>query len=348
MQSSVERVIAMTAIVASILFCGRAQATTCQNNSSHQCWTPLSGPNYSQVVVGYPFRGVGIACAVQSPQGSNWGSRVDCYAPDGTSGAVLLGRTGDYVAGSPFVGTDPSKRIVSMASSYLSASLPQFVTIWALRSDGNVFTATTVWPRAAGGDPTFPFQADSFAPPSGLRSIAWTKFTGLYGVTTNNQLFLRTSSGWVAQGGGSVALLAGAPIGGGISLLGSDATSTTLGGLAGAPPPMPLPQALTRFANSTDPNVAFSGLGQATPLAYLGGIATALVPGTCPSGSATPCIIRSTSPQSGWQSLVTGDIEDPSFHPVMPWTIQDGRAMRGADGEVWVIYGAQRLSFWAP
>ena len=32
----------------------------------------------------------------------------------------------------------------------------------------------------------------------------------------------------------------------------------------------------------------------------------------------------------------------------MPWTIQDAGAFRGTAGEVWVIWGPERLSFWVP
>src|SRR5262249_2708946 len=157
------------------------------------------------------------------------------------------------------------------------SAFPTLVTVWALRSDGNVFSAVTSWPRDPNGDPTFPFVQDSATPPAGLRSITWVSSYGLLGGTTNNQLFQRTNTGWaVVPGVGSYALLAGAPSGAGWSLPGADATSTVLGSLTGLGNPKQtqrvpaLPHALTTETfNTTDPNQAFTigggTFGQATP-----------------------------------------------------------------------------------
>src|SRR3954464_9897603 len=72
-----------------------AQATTCQSDNAHQCWATLSGPNYSQVVVGNTFDGAGIACAVTSPQVTRWGGVLHCFVPIGSSGATIRGRGGE-------------------------------------------------------------------------------------------------------------------------------------------------------------------------------------------------------------------------------------------------------------
>ena len=155
--------------------------------------------------------------------------------------------------------------------------------ISALRSDGLVFQALTAWPRSATGDPTFPFTADTVSPPPGLRSIAWVEGSGLFGVTTSGELFLRTATGWVNQQMGPVVVMAGSSGSGGLWLWAA-VDSQSVGGLGSTPATRLLPQPLTR-ANSTtlDPNGAFTvGLGQATPLAIGRGGAFALVAGGCP------------------------------------------------------------------
>src|SRR5215468_10334187 len=92
-----------------------AQARNCSGTNDHGCWVPLSGPNYSQVVVGKTANNIGIACAVQSPQPGNWGSVLECYSAVQSSGASLIGRGGSQIQPGLFVGTDPTRRIVSMA-----------------------------------------------------------------------------------------------------------------------------------------------------------------------------------------------------------------------------------------
>ncbi len=328
-----------------------AEGTTCQGDNAHQCWATLSGPNYSQVVVGNTFAGAGIACAVTSPQVSSWGGVLHCFVAVGSSGATIRGRGGEEAQSpGPFQASNPNMRIVSLAMRNYTDFLPNNVTIYALRSDSQVFVAGTSWPKGASDDPRINFTIDTVPTPINLRQIGYGRFLGLIGVTTSNQLYQRTASGWVPLGSDSVALLGSfGSSNAGLDLIGTSGFSTTVGGPGGGAAPPALPTTLT-FALS-DPNNAFNSLGRATPLA--GGLASAyaMVPGSCPSTSRTPCILTSIFSASGtwgsWQSFPTGDISDISpFN--MPWTIQDGKALRGVQGEVWVIAGPQTLRFWAP
>ncbi len=316
------------------------------NNSSHQCWKVLSGPNYSQVVLGRTPGGAGIACAVRVGNFADWGGILHCFSALGTSGASLTGRAGTE-AQDPgwFKGSTPGMRMVSVA---IEPTQSNAVAIHALRSDGLVFAAQTQWPL--GPDPRIYFSPHVQSPPAGLRSITFVQGLGLVGVTTSNQVFRLWGLQWLPHGTSSVVLVAGNETtnGNSIALLGASGLSTQLvNAQAGSPPPS-LPQPLT-LAQS-NPNNAFTlGLGRATPLAVGPTFAWALVPGNCPSGTVTPCILvssKSGSVWGAWQNYATGDMGNPGY--VMPWTIQDGSIFRGAAGEVWVISGSQHLKFWAP
>lgn len=326
-----------------------AQGRTCQGDNEHQCWRSLSGPNYSQVVVGNTFDSGGIACAVTSPQTTSWGGVLHCYVPLGTSGATIRGRGGEEAQNpGPFQASNPNMRIVSLAIRNYTSIITSTVTIYALRSDSQVFTATLAWPKGPNDDPRINFTIDTVPTPSNLRQIGSARFLGLLGVTTSNQLLQRTSSGWVALGSDSVALLGASGSGNSaLDLIGTTGFSKTVGIPGGGPAPPLLPATLT-FALS-DPNNAFSVLGRTTPLSAGQTAAYALVPGNCPSGSLTPCIYTAawTGTWGSWQSFATGDISAiPGFN--MPWTIQDGTRFRGVAGEVWVIAGNETLNFWAP
>jgi hypothetical protein len=114
-----------------------AQAQQCANDSQHDCWRDFTTVNYGQLAVGKAKDGIGIVCAVTSPQSAEWGGRIHCFRPVARSGASLNGRGGEEAqppsSGGPFVGTDPNKRIVSLAIE--TGPSAGTVVIHTLRSD---------------------------------------------------------------------------------------------------------------------------------------------------------------------------------------------------------------------
>jgi hypothetical protein len=365
------RIWAVSAITVTALLAGRSSALArqCNDNFDHQCWAGLSGPNYSQVTIGRSGNGAGIACAVMVMNSQEWGGKLDCFVALGSSGAEVRGRGGEWVDSSQFNALDPGKRIISLAASsnWFWSSL---VNIYVLRSDGQVFQASTVWPINLGENPNIVFAPIS-APPIAARSIAVVGGL-LYAVTGSNQMFVANGSQWTQYPSGNVVLAAGGPASffeenhniivpgtSGASLQLSNVPGWNVGTVQVSPLPAPLSPGIS------DPNVAFNGgFGHTTPLAVgrsgvnNNGVAFALTPGFIPAGSTTPTIWMAfrgagqSSPWLGWFLFVTGDLRPPPVPGDPPYqaprTIQNGYEMRGSFGEVWVIQGPQRLSFWAP
>jgi hypothetical protein len=347
------------AAAASLTWTAQASARECQGNNDHQCWAGVvPSPNFSQVAVGKTFAGAGIACAVMASQTEDWGGRIWCYVPVGSSGATVRGYGGQEVGPEPFWGPDPGKRVVSLTIQSGSASSPNRVTIVALRSDRQIFAAGTDWPIPEGQDPRLFFQP-AYAPAIS-RAVAVTANNTLIDVVTwDNQLFRRRLQGdWTTEHNvGSVVLASGdASLGWGVALLGTSHLSKQVG-FFGVPPSgwsIPLLPASLPARSSN-----FEDKGRATPLVLgLGGGAPArayaVLHGTCPSGSRTPCIVRSTvdtsNPSGSWTSwapFVTGDISPDSGY-TMPWSIQSGSAFRGVQSELWVIAGPYHLRYWVP
>jgi hypothetical protein len=327
-----------------------AGAAVCVTSDQRQCWRTLSGPNYSLVAVGKSSAGAGIACAVQASQSTDWGGILHCYSPEGRSGAVITGRGGQEAQGVSgwFYGPDPMKRIVSLAIEPVTNG----VIVHALRSDGNTFSAPTVWPL--GTDPRMYFSPDVQAAPSGLRTIAFVTGLGLVGVTTANQLFLLSGLQWVAQPGSWVFVAGSSYPTLSLALGGTSGLSTQVLNVTGGAAPPTLSGSL--MLGTSDPNLSFrwgNDYTRETPLGAGRYDAWAALPGRCPSGSNTPCILHSTrgisGPWSAWQLFPTGDIADSSdpLYP-MPRSIQDAATFRNIRGEIWVIAGYNHLKFWAP
>jgi hypothetical protein len=330
-----------------------AQAGECLgDDNQHQCWKSLSGPNYCQVAVGNSRGSVGIACAVTITTMNDWGGTMHCFAPVGSSGAVIRGRAGQEVQdpGQPFIASDPARRIVSLAIVPL-VNTP-LTLIYALRSDGQLLLGGTVWPITENGDPRIFFGPEGSTPLPGIREIAYAPGLGLVATTTTNQKFVRNGSGW-NQLPGSAFLLGGNNDTTGDSFFVSPSLGggpgTSIGSFAVAFPPQvdPLPRPL-----ASGPDRMFGPFGRTRPLTAGPKEIYALVPNACAAGSPlTPCILRATpnliSKSWRWSTFPTGDIAGVGLYP-MPWTIQDGIKMRGVQGEVWVITGFQHLKFWAP
>jgi hypothetical protein len=333
------------------LMTARARATECPglSDNEHQCWKSLSGPNYSQVAVGKPRNGVGIACAVKSPSGDSWGGSVECYAPVGSSGAAIKGIGGELAQNpGPFSSTDPSRRIVSMAIAPGPFPLAaNFVKIYALRSDGVIFVAVNPWPL--GTDPRILFNTQLTGTPAGLRAISYVSGIGLLGVTTSNSLFGPDSNGnWTWMSDSVVVVANNSFEAYGIALSGNAGTVVSLVNVKAGTAPPSLPGSLA--GAQSDPNSSFAKLGRDMPLSFGSATGYSILPGNCHSGTSTPCLMRTTRTNSFWSSWAqysTGTMSpNPSY--AMPWSIQDGAPMRGVPGEIWVIAGAFHLKFWVP
>jgi hypothetical protein len=341
--------LAGTLLALFLLQSGRAEAGECTegNDNLHGCWKTLSGPNYAQVAVGSTPSGVGIACAVTVSQVDSWGGVLHCFAPVGTSGAVIRGRGGEEAQNpGPFSSSDASKRIVSLAIRPLVPG--PLSHIYALRSDGQLFVAAVLsWPYAEGADPRIYFSAEGSTPLSGIREIAWAPGTGLVATTQSNQRFVRNGSAWNLMSG-SALLLAGNNDSSGHALYVSstNGSTTLLGDFVGWPVTT-LPGLLAAASSS------FERFGHTRPLTVGANRAYALLPANCSGGSAlTPCIFRAgvntwNHSWGSWNYFPTADFSGITG-TAMPWTIQDGSKMRGAAGELWVIGGAQHLKFWVP
>jgi len=333
------------ALLALFLLAGApADAAECTEDNLHGCWRTLSGPNYSQVAVGATPSGVGIACAVTVTQQFSWGGVLHCFAPVGTSGAVIRGRGGEEAQNpGPFSSSDESKRIVSLA---IRPVVPGPLThIYALRSDGQLFVAAVLtWPYAEGADPRIYFSADNL-PLAGIREIAWAPGTGLVATTHSNQRFVRNGSGWSLMSGTALLLAGNNDSSGHAFFVSGTRGPTTLLGNFVANWSVPfLPGLLPSAAGS---------FGRGKPLTVGADRAYALLPGSCSGGSAlTPCIFRAginiwNHSWGSWNYFPTADFSGIQG-TTMPWTIQDGSKMRGVPGELWVIGGGQHLKFWAP
>jgi hypothetical protein len=336
------------------LFClaltasGTAAARTCQTSSDTNCWSIYSGPNYSQVVVGATTQRVGMACATRAPQSSDFNGNLDCYAASGASGAGVMGRAGQQIQpNGPFVGSDPYRRIMSLA---IDGSLDR-VYIHALRSDGQMFVAATLWPL--GANPAIYFYPAAPTPPLHLRSIAYVKGLGLTGITSNNYMYYIDGNNQWQLFSSDVAYIAGSSVTATNSaLLGNDALATLLGPLTGGATPQPLPVPMPSPQGQTDFNVAYSWFGQLTPLAAGPTGLTAIQTG-CSWAPSTgiPCIknnwayyFGSSVPVawSGWQEVATAPL---SYTPI---SIQDGTPVRNRVGELWVITYSEHLYSWTP
>jgi hypothetical protein len=361
MRSNRSRVLAGALGLAGVVgWTSTASARECTNNDDHQCWGSLSGvsPNFSQVAVGKTHAGAGIACAVMSSQTDDWGGRIWCFVPLGSSGATTRGYGGQEVGPEPFWGPDPEKRVVSLTIQSGGPASPHRVSIVAVRSDRQIFAASTNWPIPEGQDPRLYFVPAY--PPTISRAVAVTANNSLIDVLTwDHQLFRRRLQGdWTLEHNvGSVVLASGdASLGYGVALLGTSHLSKEVGFFGVWPAGWSIPTLPGSLpARGSD----FQDKGRATPLVLgIGGgsppRAYAVLQGTCPTGSLTPCIVKSmvdpsnpSGPWTSWAPFATGDISSGSGY-TMPWSIQSGSAFRGVQSEVWVIAGAYHLKFWAP
>jgi len=328
---------------------GTSSARTCQSNNDATCWSVYSGPNYSQVVVGATSQRVGIACATRSPQSSDFNGNLDCYAASGTSGAGVMGRAGEQIQpNGPFVGSDGNRRIMSLAIEGSS----ERVYIHALRSDGRMFVAATLWPL--GANPAIFFSPAAPTPPLNLRSIAYVKGFGLTGISSSNNMYYVNGNNQWQLVSSDVAYIAGTSGSAATAaLLGNDALATVLGPLMGEATPQALPVPMPPVQpGQTDFNVAYNLFGQLTPLAA-GSMGLTAIQTGCPwaASSGMPCIKNNFayyfgSPVpvawSGWFPVVTAPLDDT------PLSIQDGSAMRNRLGELWIITSREHLYSWTP
>ena len=337
-----------------------AEPVLCQTANSHACWAqPGSADlNMSIVAVGANSSGLGIACAVDggtvvNPDGTggSFGGSVYCFGATGTSGAEQKA-IGGYVAGSSYF--DPTirtKRIVSMAIEN-APTAGNWVRINVLRSDGVLFAGSTQWPR------TNPNPVINFVPfvsnPLKMRSVAFV-YNYLVVVTdTSNQQWAQAAPSFTWQVvSQNHMLLAGNQVNGPSIVLAAGADSHTIFPFLGvkAPPSVPTSYGSIYGANTPIP---FVHLGMPntmrTPLAIGPKDAWVLTEGSSTACSGVkPCILRSTTfaapGVSGWTSwapFATGGTD------IVPVTVQDGYAMRGARGEIWVVDQFGRLRFWAP
>jgi hypothetical protein len=262
---------------------------------------------------------------------------------------VIKGLAGELVQNpGPFSSTDPYRRIVSMAIAPIASPLPaNYVKIAALRSDGIIFVAVTPWPL--GTDPRILFNTQLTGTPAGLRSISYVNGIGLMGVTTSNSLFRQSGDATWSWMSDSVVVAANNSFEAyGIALSGNAGTSVTLVNVQAGTAPPSLAGPLT--GGQSDANSSFFKFGKDAPLTFGSAVGYAILPGNCPAGSATPCLVRSIRTNSFWSSWTqysTGSMStNPSY--AMPWSIQDGAPMRGVSGEIWVIAGAFHLKFWVP
>jgi hypothetical protein len=321
----------------------RAFATTCQGDNATNCWAVLSGPNYSQVVVGTtPGGATGIACAVLSPQPTSWGGTLHCYLGIGTSGASIRGRGGQEAQNpGPFDAANGSMRMSSLAISP-GPSNGQ-VTIWVLRSDGVVFNAVTAWPLAAGGDPRIFFYPLGGSNPPSPRSIAYVANVGIVVTDTSNNQWKRNGTGWAMFSSGNFMVAGHAILPVSYALQGSS-TSTTLVPFSSPSAPQPLPGTLA------DSSANFFLMGTTVPLAVGPAPAWATLQLTASfCGGVTPCVIkanRNTTTNVWGPWSVYSVAADSSLGEVS--SIQDGYAVRRRAGEIWAIHGPFRLSFYAP
>lgn len=332
----------------------------CPSSNSTQCWQAYSGPNYSQVVVGASGAGMGIACATHVYTNTSYNGDLDCYAPSGLSSAFVMGRAGFQVQSKdmpnnsvPFYGLDPNRRMMSLA---ISPEPGNSLTIWALRSDGQLYAATTPWPL--GANPAIIFQPLIPTQPANLRSIGYVKGVGIAGITSDNMLYYRTSTyfPWTLVTSDAVMIASTADRIGSPVLFGQNSAAIAVGLLNGGVNPVPLPYSLYNPQGQLDDNIAFNWFGQLTPLAAGKDRILALLPfggpGCPPTWTGVACILinhahfdgGSSIPTgwSGWGLYATGALE------YAPLSIQEASQFRGRDGEVWAITYSEHLVSWAP
>jgi len=334
--------------------------TQCANANSTHCWTAYSGPNYSQVAVGYSGSGAGIACAVRVSNSSDYNGSIDCYSPSGISGGAVTGRGGYQVQFTekpgveiPFKGTSAQMRIMSVTIAPESGNS---LSIFALRSDGVVFAATTHWPL--GPDPRIYFQRLLENPPANLRSIAWAAGIGLTGITSDNMMYYRLTplQPWTLATSDAVMVAGTADRVGAIFLTGQDANATVLLDLNAGASPQPLPNPLVNPQAQSDANIAWSWFGQLTPISAGSDRVLAVFdagdPGCPAASSPTPCIFVNRASYAGSSSVPTGWSgwsfyqTDALDHP--PISVQEATRFRGRDGELWAITYAEHLVSWTP
>jgi hypothetical protein len=339
----------------------RAEDATCQGIYASQCWASLSGPNYCQVAVGHtPGGTAGIACAVRLSQLDTWGGVLHCFAAQGTSSAVINGRGGEEAQNpGPFSSTDSSKRMISLAIKPETTSGVPGVRIFILRSDGHLFQAVTRWPLPEGGDPRIFFSDTGASVLSGIREIAWVPASGVVATTTDNLRYVQNGTGWNQMTGATAFTLGGNNDTTGQAFY---ATSTRLNTTA-----------INNFAANVrvdtlpgllapGPDQNFGPFGRTRPLSVGGAPGAEVAYAVIKTGTSNlcaglpplrPCILQAFKGElfpvhwGPWTLLPTRDISANAPY-AMPWTIQDGFWMRGVQGEVWVITGAQHLKFWVP
>jgi hypothetical protein len=340
-----------------------ASAAICQTTNSRQCWAIPSNANYSQLAVGRTPAGTGIACAVKTNNSSSWGGILHCFAAAfGSSSFKLMGRGGEESGQNPswFQSANPSKRIVSLAIEPGPTS--NQVIIHALRSDGLTFNAPTIWPKADGANPGIFFAPDIQTPPPNPRTIAFVSGYGNVLTTSTSEQYLQSGFQWQLVSGNLVFVAGNQVDGQSMALFGTSSTSVSIVPFTGtmAPPSISsarLALSLVVVMNPPNPNGPldtntsfWTGFGRSTPMGIGQRDAWAALDrnvGTMCSG-LTPCIVHSTrnlnGSWAGWTAAFTGN--DASFAEAS--TVQDGAPMRGARGEIWTIYGPQRLAFYAP
>jgi len=288
---------------------------------------------------------------------TNWGGTVYCFQASGASGTTLQIISGKD-AGSPYFDpTVASKRIVSIAIETWPLGSGG-VNIDVLRGDGTLFYAPVSWPTPHPSSEYNFYPVPGPLPPS-PRDIAFVYGHGLVVTDTSNQQWVQLDRDHNYQWqriSDHIVLVAGNQVSGqSIALYGTTGTSTQIGRFYGTQSPPSLPSGIgTLIYGQTDPNLSFSVYGRMHPLAIGPNDAWAIMsPSYCnlPAGSTfyfQPCLLRSTLGSSGWSSWAGFRTDGAYYSDIIPFSIQDGYAMRQRRGEIWVIDSNARLVTWIP